>query len=730
MNKFVRILLLCLMLVAVIPAAAQDGVFGLSAEDVALLGQANTLSTNTGQFTFDYSVALTVDGAPVPVDITLGGVGVLDAVNEQLSITINGTAMAGPEATPLDAELRITGDNLYARATNPATGEDSGWFSLSLTDLQTSSIDMDSLGAQLGDAFAGGFAEGAGVNQADLDPEAFLGVLMSAATINPEEFISLSRGADEGNLASFTVDISLSDLANAEGMDVVAREFLNASGIAPGAGDAEIAAFNAILSTMLGDTTISLEQIIDLNTNLVNKGSIFLFSTIDPTDMGETGSPVSVVFSLEISLSNYDQPASVATPESAFEIPVSVLEDALGTTGGAEVDSGVGTTGVTSAGGALTVGSPIVVDLPAGGTLDFKLSSNETVNVTARSLTGGVDPRVAVLDGSGNELAFNDDHGTSDATLGFLDSVIENVTIPGSAMIRLENISFETPGQVELSVMVAGSAATGGDKLVSQSLTCASRADEFPGDVGMTLNGTCPSNCITEGSSVWGSDVYTDDSSICTAAIHAGVITDAGGAVSLTIAPGQDAYAGSERNGVSTSEWGSWSRSFTFGGAATPSTSGDAAPIAATSALPNAYAFPNGVSFSYPDGYTIQSEANIVTILMSDGGRSFIQVYEMKGIFGDTDMGLDFFKSTYGDQAASTWNFDFSASDFVETDINGRSFSVLQFNGTQNGEPVTGAVIIVPYSSGGHSYVLSYGLPPVADTFIQDTVSVAASLDG
>lgn len=83
----------------------------------------------------------------------------------------------------------------------------------------------------------------------------------------------------------------------------------------------------------------------------------------------------------------------------------------------------------------------------------------------------------------------------------------------------------------------------------------------FPGEPGTVFVLSCPPDGSR--SSVWGTDVYTDDSSICTAAVHAGVITfEAGGTFEMTILAGQSSYPGSERNGVTTSQWGSWDRSF------------------------------------------------------------------------------------------------------------------------------------------------------------------------
>jgi hypothetical protein len=64
---------------------------------------------------------------------------------------------------------------------------------------------------------------------------------------------------------------------------------------------------------------------------------------------------------------------------------------------------------------------------------------------------------------------------------------------------------------------------------------------------------------------VWGTDVYTDDSSIGAAAVHAGVITfAAGGTVTIRILPGRSSYTGSTRNGVTSLDYTDWDGSFEF----------------------------------------------------------------------------------------------------------------------------------------------------------------------
>jgi len=77
---------------------------------------------------------------------------------------------------------------------------------------------------------------------------------------------------------------------------------------------------------------------------------------------------------------------------------------------------------------------------------------------------------------------------------------------------------------------------------------------------GQTL--TC--SCAVDAASgpVWGSGPYTADSSICDAAIHAGVIGPSGGVISVLPLAGLADYRGSTRNGVTTMSWAAYGASF------------------------------------------------------------------------------------------------------------------------------------------------------------------------
>lgn len=83
---------------------------------------------------------------------------------------------------------------------------------------------------------------------------------------------------------------------------------------------------------------------------------------------------------------------------------------------------------------------------------------------------------------------------------------------------------------------------------------------QLPGDAD-TLTCSCTANIS---GSVWGSGPYTADSNICSAARHAGYIEAEGGEVIVLRVPGLAAYTGSDFNGETTGDWGSYDASIIF----------------------------------------------------------------------------------------------------------------------------------------------------------------------
>jgi hypothetical protein len=90
-------------------------------------------------------------------------------------------------------------------------------------------------------------------------------------------------------------------------------------------------------------------------------------------------------------------------------------------------------------------------------------------------------------------------------------------------------------------------------------------ASQYRGQDGLRVSLDCTSGGDPTIYSVWGTGTYTDDSSVCSAGVHAGRITAAeGGTVRIEIAPGMESYEGSEANGVTSLSYGQWDGSYVF----------------------------------------------------------------------------------------------------------------------------------------------------------------------
>ena len=63
---------------------------------------------------------------------------------------------------------------------------------------------------------------------------------------------------------------------------------------------------------------------------------------------------------------------------------------------------------------------------------------------------------------------------------------------------------------------------------------------------------------------IWGTNTYTVNSGICSTAVHSGIISRAGGTVSLELREGKEFYTGSNKNQVKSKDRGSTDLSFTF----------------------------------------------------------------------------------------------------------------------------------------------------------------------
>jgi hypothetical protein len=141
--------------------------------------------------------------------------------------------------------------------------------------------------------------------------------------------------------------------------------------------------------------------------------------------------------------------------------------------------------------------------------------------------------------------------------VGDRGGVVEVQSLPGRASypsVTRNGIASGAWGSFPRSITFRG--------VETASNTLEDCPSQMPGDAD-ALSCHCPSSA-TESGSVWGADVYTGDSALCRAALHAGVIGGGGGPVEVRTLPGRSSYPSATRNGVTSSSWATYPRSITF----------------------------------------------------------------------------------------------------------------------------------------------------------------------
>lgn len=136
-------------------------------------------------------------------------------------------------------------------------------------------------------------------------------------------------------------------------------------------------------------------------------------------------------------------------------------------------------------------------------------------------------------------------------------------TEPGEEGTTTSESSGGTTDETPPDTAGQGQEGTGAPDEEAPDVTWDLDATQYRGEDGTRIAFLCPPD--GEIGSVWGTDDYTDDSSVCSAAVHAGVINPIeGGRIIVEIAPGQPSYDGTEANGVTSQDYGSWDGSFFF----------------------------------------------------------------------------------------------------------------------------------------------------------------------
>jgi hypothetical protein len=188
-------------------------------------------------------------------------------------------------------------------------------------------------------------------------------------------------------------------------------------------------------------------------------------------------------------------------------------------------------------------GQRFTVDCPPGGT-PRGIWGVETYTDDSSICTAAVHVGLITLD-DGGEVAYEIGPGLE-----------EYASATGGGILSSRYTAY--PGSFTFPDAPPGS----GDFTIGPE-TWTRTASDYAGEDGKQITVRCAAGGPL--ASVWGTGTYTSDSSICTAAVHAGLITlDDGGSVTIEMAPGADSYSSTDANGVTSSSYGSFGSSFTF----------------------------------------------------------------------------------------------------------------------------------------------------------------------
>lgn len=218
----------------------------------------------------------------------------------------------------------------------------------------------------------------------------------------------------------------------------------------------------------------------------------------------------------------------------------------------------------------------LLVDLPTVSEIMPKLTltknsfnPGEDINATFKApVCYPADSWVGVIKST---VAHNDEPLNSSSVIGgksFLNRRQEGTMLfkapqeAGNYELRLYDVEYG-----EEATTVAFSVQKPADTLHTNTVSGLSdwgtNAVKHRGKNGQRFTYTFPPG--NSSATVWGSQPYTDDSPIALAAVHFGLISfEGGGKVTIEIRAGQASYKGTKANGVSTSDYGSWSGSYIF----------------------------------------------------------------------------------------------------------------------------------------------------------------------
>jgi hypothetical protein len=209
---------------------------------------------------------------------------------------------------------------------------------------------------------------------------------------------------------------------------------------------------------------------------------------------------------------------------------------------------------------------PVAVSIQAGGS-DAPATALGATGCTGMITSAQPDVRLMYTAGTAFPLNFTVNSGADTTLIVNAPDSTWHCNDDTNGFNPAVTIAGPQSGQYDIWVGIWGSqtqaqpAVLQISELSPSPVTCTQNAQGLTGASGTRHFVTCPGSCT--GGTIWGTGTYSDDSAVCQAAVHAGILSASrGGTIVVTIADGLTAYPSSIANGVTSSTWGQWSRSF------------------------------------------------------------------------------------------------------------------------------------------------------------------------
>jgi hypothetical protein len=313
-----------MLAIVLVIATACSSVFensGLSADDAAMLSSAITMNPAATDVDANYILNVAVSGDGENVNVTSTGHMIANSATGDglisLAGAIDGVPDMGGGSFPFDLEFRSIGESaLYMRGIasfiDPSMPADQ-WFFVDLamaTDMATSSMPLADTGM---------------MTNGKVDIAKMYDILNANLFDTTGKYVQVTRGDDMDGMAHFTVTLDLGEWLGSDELQSGLQTLIPMlAGDAVPAAELQSSMSQLAMLPMVGvlfkDGTYQLDYYVDPASGSLSRAVATVDLTIDPATMGQTGTPATVAFSLDVTYNAFGPDSVVVAPENFIDL--------------------------------------------------------------------------------------------------------------------------------------------------------------------------------------------------------------------------------------------------------------------------------------------------------------------------------------------------------------------------------------------------------------------------